>query len=610
LNYNGVFTDKFFVEGQYSERSFTFEHSGSLFTDRINGTLMVDRPTGFRYNAPTFCGVCTPEGRDNKNTVVKGSYFLSNDAVGAHDMVFGYDTFNDIRKANNHQSGSDFRILVPNTVVVGKTPVPQVFGTDTTIIQWNPILVSSQGTSFKTDSLFFNDKWRLNDRATFNIGVRYDKNDGEDSQGKKVAKDSRVSPRLAGAYDFRGDGEWVMNAGYSQYVTAIANTQADATSQGGNPATYQWFYRGPSINAPGSAFVPTSQVIQQVFNWFDSQGGTNNTSNLRALAIPGQNSVIRGSLASPYTQEISLGISKRLGNRGLLRADLVRRDSKDFYSSRTDLATGRVNTAAGPSDLTVIENASGGLQRQYMGLHTQFQYRFTDKFTFGGIYTLSELKGNVDGETAGSGPVSTTQFAFPEYADNDKWSNPKGDLLSDSRHRVRLWGVFDVFKNSHNSLNLTILQSYATGQPYGAVGAVDSRFNATTNPTGVKNPGYVLPPAAVTYYYTKRDAFRTDNISSTDLSLNYSFSLNGPFNKQYELFFEPEIVNLFNQHGLLAVNATVLDPTNSSHARFDPFTQTPVQGVNWDKGAKFGKANAATDYQLPRTFRFSVGVRF
>src|SRR5882724_8298927 len=467
FNYNGVFTDKFFVEGQYSERNFTFEHAGSTFVDRINGTLMVDRPTGFRYNAPTFCGVCTPEARNNKNTVVKGSYFLSNDAIGAHDMVFGYDTYNDIRKANNHQSGSDFRILVRNTVVNGQTPTPQVFGTDSTFIQWNPILVSSLGTSFKTDSLFYNDKWRLNDHASFNVGVRYDKNDGKDSQGQSVAKDSRVSPRLAAAYDFKGDGDWVANANFSQYVTAIANTQADSTSQGGNPATYQWFYRGPDINAPGSTIVPTSQVIQQIFNWFDSQGGTANTKNLRVVAIPGGTTVIRGSLDSPYTQEISFGISKRLGTRGLFRADLVRRDSKAFYSQRIDSSTGRVLTATGsPDDLAVIENTNS-LQRQYSGLHTQFQYRFTDKFTLGGIYTFAELKGNVDGETAGSGPVSSTQFSYPEYADNNAWSNPKGDLLSDVRHRVRIWGIWDVFKNTHNALNFTVLESYNTGQPYG-----------------------------------------------------------------------------------------------------------------------------------------------
>ena len=51
-------------------------------------------------------------------------------------------------------------------------------------------------------------------------------------------------------------------------------------------------------------------------------------------------------------------------------------------------------------------------------------------------------------------------------------------------------------------------------------------------------------------------------------------------------------------------------------AAFNPFTQTPVQGspggagVNYALGPNFGKAIAPQAYQLPRTFRFSVGVRF
>ena len=52
----------------YSKRKFTFENSGSLYTDLIKGTLMRDRSNGnARYNSPTFCGVCDPEERDNKD---------------------------------------------------------------------------------------------------------------------------------------------------------------------------------------------------------------------------------------------------------------------------------------------------------------------------------------------------------------------------------------------------------------------------------------------------------------------------------------------------------------------------------------------------------------
>jgi hypothetical protein len=43
---------------------------------------------------------------------------------------------------------------------------------------------------------------------------------------------------------------------------------------------------------------------------------------------------------------------------------------------------------------------------------------------------------------------------------------------------------------------------------------------------------------------------------------------------------------------------------------FNPFTQTPVEGVNWSKRPTFGTAINKFAYTTPRMFRFSVGVRF
>ncbi len=610
FNYNGVFSDKFYAEAQYSQREQSFIHAGSTFTDLINGTLFVDRPTGYRWNSPTFCGVCTTEERNNHEAVAKGSYFLSNDTVGAHDMVFGVDSFDDIRKADNHQSGSDYRIILTNYTLKNGQLYPVLQGgpgATSAYIQWNPIFVPSQGTNFKTNSLFYNDKWRLNNHFTFNVGVRYDRNNGENSQGQDVAKDSRVSPRLAAAWDPKGNGDWVVNAGVAQYVTAIANSQADSTSAAGNPATYQFWYRGPSINAPGTTNLTTpADAINQIFNWFNSQGGTADSADLRAVAIPGGQSVIRGSLDSPYTEELSIGFTKRLGSRGVFRADIVRRDSKDFYSTRTDLSTGAVTLQTGQIvDLAVLENTNK-LQRQYMGLHTQFQYRVSDTFSLGGTYTLSELKGNFDGETVANGPVSASVFLYPEYLQS-RWNNPKGDLSADQRHRLRAYGVWDIFKNSHNALNVSILQSYYSGTPYGAVGSA-SLLDASGQPY-LPNPGYKLPPTSVTYYYTARDKFHTPNISATDLALNYSFQWNGPFQKSYEIFLQPEILNVLNYKGFIGVNTGVVDDTTGK-AKFDPYTTQPLFGTNWAPSSTFGRPRTPLDYQTPRTFRFSVGIRF
>ena len=96
------------------------------------------------------------------------------------------------------------------------------------------------------------------------------------------------------------------------------------------------------------------------------------------------------------------------------------------------------------------------------------------------------------------------------------------------------------------------------------------------------------------------------------------------------MFFRGTIINVFNRDELTnfaggalpgsgqtgcgtsgCINLTVQTNANaSSLARFNPFTDTPVEGVNWRKGATFGQATSRFAYQTPRTYQFSVGLRF
>ena len=48
----------------------------------------------------------------------------------------------------------------------------------------------------------------------------------------------------------------------------------------------------------------------------------------------------------------------------------------------------------------------------------------------------------------------------------------------------------------------------------------------------------------------------------------------------------------------------------STLAAFNPFTETPVEGVNWKKGPSYGQPTSPNSYQAPRDFSFSVGFRF
>ncbi len=616
LNYSGVLSSNLVVTGQYSRRKFTFENSGAPSTDLIGGTLLIDRPSGRRYHAPTFCGICGVEKRNNENYLAKLSYFVPTTSAGAHELSAGIDSYNDIREANNHQSGSDYRILGTGVILRGTDVFPIFLPGTSTLIQYNPIAKSSLGTDFRTNSAYVNDTWRLGERWSFNLGLRYDKNDGKDSEGKSVAKDSAFSPRLAASFDIKGDGDMVARVGYARYVAALANSVADGTSAAGNPATFQWTYGGPAINADPNAatLVDQNAALQTLFNWFNSIGGINDRTRLVTAVIPGGNTVIRGSLDSPSAIEYTLGLSKRLGVRGALRVDLVHRDFQDFYSQRTDLSTGQVTTANGTSDLTLIENSNRGLERRYDALETQFRYRLGDHLDLGGNWTVSKTRGNLDGETTASGPVNATVHNYPEYI-RAEWNSPSGPLAIDQRHRASLYGTWTSRFGGRHEVSVGLLQSFFSGLPYQAV--------ATINPRPfVTNPGYVIPPASVNYYFSKRGAFTTDNVFRTDVSFNYSIKL-GPV----EAFVRPEIINVFNGQHIdttsVQFDSTVLTSNNAGRCSqagaggtpgpcqaFNPFTQTPVEHVNWEKGPNFGKATGPNAYQLPRTYRIGIGLRF
>jgi outer membrane receptor for ferrienterochelin and colicin len=608
-HYTGTFGSQFFVESQYSTRRLTFKHSGGLFTDRIMGTPLLDQQSGGSWWAPGFCGVCQDRQRNNDEFIAKGSYFLST-ASGAHSITFGYDTFNDRMIEDNHQSASDWHVWATGSTVDDGVVYPIIEpGFSTFLIHW-PLLESSQGTNFRTHALFLQDDWRANNHLTFNLGVRYDKNHGEDASGHVVANDAIVSPRLGIVWDPTGGGTTTLSASYSRYVAAISNPIASEGSGAGLPAIFAYFYGGDPINADASQpLVPTDQALEQVFAWYDAT-----QPDPFQVTIPGLQTQIRGSLKSPHVDEAAFGVSRTIGDRGAVRVDVVDRQFGDFYINRTDTTTGQGTDDFGNVfDISYIEN-SNLITRRYTAVTGQGSYRLGSRVRLGASYTLSHLRGNDDGEDLGSGPVAATFLYYPEYSD-PSWDHPEGDLSADQRHNARLWGTVAIPTGSTaDQVSLSLVEQMQSGTPYGAVGSVQLS-DADGNPL-VVNPGYVTPPETTTYYFTPRDAFHTAAMYRTDLSLNYTRRMgSGPH--ALELFGRFQVFNVFNQFqafNLTAgeINTTVLTAVDdpSTYQLFNPFTDTPVEGVNWDKGPKFGQVVDERAYTLPRTFQFSLGARF
>jgi len=619
LNYSAVPTSNLLIEGQFSQMNDKFTN-GAETRDLIDGMLLIDDDDRIRGWSPTFCGSpCPAKERNNKGGLAKGSYFLSTKATGNHSIVGGLEEFRQLRNENNFQSGSDFRIhgdwyLVGDQLVFGTSP-------DIGLIEWDPVPNLSETSDFGTRSIFANDKWDLNNHWNFNVGVRYDKAFGKDQAGHKTVDDSAFSPRLGLAFDPGGDGRHRFSATYGRYVSKVDQGPADNTATAGRYASYYWVYDGPSINMPGtpaSQLVTMPQLIQTVFNWFNSVGGTGNREFLDSAFIPGTTTRFDHSLKAPSMDETSVGYSMAFGSRGFVRADAMYRKWKDFYVVRRTLETG---TAVDPNgdefDQGVIENSSDGLSRNYRGVQLQGSYAAMRNLTIGGNYTWSKLRGNVEGEQPSFATTFTDFNNRPEYTGFEQY-NPVGNLGPDMRHRANAWVQYDL-ETGAGRLNFSLLERYHSALSYSAAGTIDVRKGAANGPAdGVVNPGYITAPSNVTYFFSERGAYRVDPISSTDLGLNWYL----PAFNSARLFVEADVLNILGQQGIEDpdfVNQTVLTRrqtnclqtgSNTRCAAFNPFTTTPQQGVNWQYGPTFGKPTSASAYQTPRTYRFSVGVKF
>ncbi|MFA6954999.1 MAG: TonB-dependent receptor [Thermoanaerobaculia bacterium] len=637
--YNGILNSNLLIEGRYSEMNYGIGWgNGGQFTDFIRGTIVRNRAdSSARWNSATFCGVCDKETRSNDAWLAKGNYYLATAGMGSHNLVGGVESFSDHRFSNNHQSGSDFRFFVQGAQRVNGSEAiyPTVTpGTSTTTayLVWTAIFTGANESDLKTDSLFVNDKWDLNDKWSFNVGFRYDKNDGVDGNGNVTSDDSAISPRLTAIYDLKGDGKYRFSASYNEYVSKVGDGPGTAAQSAGNPAYIYYAYQGPAINpagTPSNQLVDTRSALAIVEAWFEANGGlpTNANPNLALLhpsrrghSVPGYDSLISSTLASPKVVEYVLGFGTQIGNNAYVKIDGISRDWKDFYAYRVDQSTPVQTDPLGiDHDVSIVENTND-ISREYRGIQLQSGWR-PGRFNVGFNYTYSTLQGNDEQESVGSGTIGNSpgSIYYSEVLNYDR-RQPEGDLTQDQPHRVRAWVGYDIpLRPMFGAVNVSLLHSFDSGLNYSAVGTIDLESYAGA-PTPAK---YVAAPTSGQYYFSDRGEYKLSDTNRTDLALNYSF----PKLWNVELFAQAELLNVFYNQEVTAVSTTVNSSGTSANFKpFDPFT-TPVDqliecpqgtsgancfkmGAHWQKGSAFGTPTNAASYQLPRSYRFSVGARF
>jgi len=240
------------------------------------------------------------------------------------------------------------------------------------------------------------------------------------------------------------------------------------------------------------------------------------------------------------------------------------------------------------------------LERTQTGFSLATEYRLGHYADIDARYELSSLSGNTAESMNAGRLLRRTELWYPEYFDSS-WRLPVGQLPEDAKHRLRLWAHSEIMANdSLGMLLVTLIYSRESGRSYGAAGLVSVEPFVT-------NPGYATPPTAVLYNFTAPDEFRTPPLGRTDLGLNYRRRLPGTVHG--ELLAAFNVLNVLNStvewHSEQLVRVQTAF-TNPSLQRFNPFVETPVEGVHWT----MDPAMATQLTTMPRAYRFTLGIRF
>ena len=303
--------------------------------------------------------------------------------------------------------------------------------------------------------------------------------------------------------------------------------------------------------------------------------------------------------------EFTVGYGTRIGRTAFAKVDYIHRDWDNFYSRRLTLATGKVTDPFGNiSDQSVTENDDGSIVRKYEGIQVQAQWTPRQVQRRRQLHLL-DSEGQRRRRGAGTATIRNLPLKvyYPEYLAYDA-RKPIGYLPQDNKHRARALGRLYRSDGAFRGVQHDGASIHRQRESlFRRIGQIDAtgRTAGTAYPGLPVNPGYTLSAIGTShdYYFSERGAFRTDNVYSTDIGLNYST----PKIWGVEVFVRATLTNAFNQSALVNPNADVITRAGraapprisspSTRSRIKPIECTApnaagnactVAGANWMKG--------------------------
>ena len=335
-----------------------------------------------------------PQGRTEDRIQLANTFsWLIPNAAGSHAFKVGVDaSFIDLYSEfhNNLDGTFTFTTSTPfNAAVASTYPTQYTKNTGDPIVDLNNNIYA----------FFVQDQWRPVDRLTVNAGLRWD---FEDVVGISHDKNN-FAPRFGLVWDVNGTGRTVLRTNAGIY--------------------YDQIFLNIPLNAENAKKFVQTLITNPGYP--DPNGpNPNRTTTGPTTPIPSTTQFAPDN-HTPYTQQITGGIQRQIGNTLSISADLVRarglgllRSIDANYPNLDDPARTRPNPSF--QRITIVETQGNSW---YTGLQVGVEKRLAKRHSYTVAYTLSKTERD------------TEDFNFFPV-DNRFYDLEKGPASNDARHRV------------------------------------------------------------------------------------------------------------------------------------------------------------------------------